>query len=53
MRHDVLLKLGQELVAFGECEAQLFDPLAVFLQYCYCVDRFRSLIVRTNNQLHL
>jgi hypothetical protein len=53
MRHDVLLELGEELFAFGECESQLFDPLAVFLQYCHFVNRVRSLIVRTDDQLHL
>jgi hypothetical protein len=53
MRHHVLLELGQELFGFGEGESQLLDPLAVFLQYRYVVNRVLSFIGRTNDQLHL
>jgi len=53
LRHDVLLESGQELFGFGEGESQLLEPLAVFLQYRHFMDRVRSLIVRTNDQLHL
>src|SRR5215468_6135597 len=53
MCHYVLLELGQELLGFGEREAQLFDLLAVFLQHRSVVDRIRSTIVSANAQLHL
>jgi hypothetical protein len=53
MCNHVLLELGQELLGFGEREAQLFDPVAVFLQHRYVVDRIRSTIVSANDQLHL
>jgi hypothetical protein len=53
MRHHVLLELGQELFGFREGESQLLKLLAVFLQYRHVVDRVRSLVVRTNDQLHL
>jgi len=53
MRHDVLLELRQELFGFGEGESQLLDPSAIFLQYRYVVDRVRSVVIRTNDQLHL
>jgi hypothetical protein len=53
MRHDVLLELAQELFGFGESESQLLEPVAVFLQDRHFMDRVRSLIVRTNDQLHL
>jgi hypothetical protein len=53
MRHHVLLELAQELFGFGQGESQLLDPVAVFLQHRYFMDRVRSAIVRTNNQLHL
>jgi hypothetical protein len=53
VRHDVLLEPGQELFGFGEGESQLLDPLAVFLQDRHFMDRVRSLVVCTNDQLHL
>jgi hypothetical protein len=53
MRHHVLLELGQELFGFGEGESQLLEPLAVFLQYRHVIARVSSVIVRTNDQLHL
>jgi len=53
VRHYVLLELGQKLFGFGEGESQLLEPLAVFLQYRHVVDRVSSVIVRTNDQLHL
>jgi hypothetical protein len=53
MRHDVLLELAQELFGFGQGESQLLEPVAVFLQDRHFMDRVRSFIVRTNDQLHL
>ena len=53
MRHEVLLERGQQLFGFGEGKSQLLDSLTVFLEYCHVVDRIRSLIVRTKDQLHL
>ena len=53
MHHDVLLELSQKLFGFGESESQLLDPVAVFLQYRHFMDRVRSFIVRTNDQLPL
>jgi len=51
--HHVLLELGEELLGFGEGESQLLKPLAIFLQFRHFMDRVRSLIVCTNDQLHL
>jgi hypothetical protein len=53
MRHHVLLELAQELFGFGEGESQLLDPVAVFLQDRHFMDRVRSFVVRTDEQLHL
>src|SRR5262245_13722616 len=53
MRHDVLLELAQELFGFGEGESQLLDLLTIFLQYHHFMDRVRSSIIGTNDQLHL
>jgi hypothetical protein len=53
MRHHVLLELSQELFGFGQGESQLLELVAVFLQDRHVVDRVRSFIVRTNDQLHL
>src|SRR5712692_14838 len=50
--YQVLLKLGEELLGFGERQSQLFDPLAVFLQHRHVVCRVASPIVRTDDQLH-
>jgi hypothetical protein len=51
--HHVLLELGQELFGFGQGGSQLLEPMAVFLQDRHVMDRLRSLIVGTNDQLHL
>src|SRR5215813_3733180 len=53
MRHHVLLKLGEELLGFGQGEPQLFEPLAVLLQHRDVVGRVCSLILRANDELHL